>query len=91
MLQGSLAYVAQQAWIQHATVKDNILFGKPFDSHRYQQVLEACALTADLKILPAGDLTEIGEKVAIYSCFIIHKMLRIIFLIFNAGTGPKNI
>ena len=29
---------------------------------RYLQVLAACALQPDIDILPAGDLTEIGEK-----------------------------
>ncbi|XP_053368772.1 ATP-binding cassette sub-family C member 10 [Clarias gariepinus] len=55
-------FVAQEPWIQHATVRDNILFGKDFDSGLYQAVLEACALTADLNILPNGDQTEVGEN-----------------------------
>ncbi|KAL8596852.1 hypothetical protein ACOMHN_060660 [Nucella lapillus] len=59
---GTTAYVPQQAWLQHATVRDNVLFGRPLNQHRYQQCLHACALSADLNILPAGDLTEIGEK-----------------------------
>ena len=63
LTQGSVAYVAQQAWIQNATVRDNILFGKPFDEQRYNRILDACALRPDLQILPAGDATEIGEKV----------------------------
>ncbi|XP_066504379.1 ATP-binding cassette sub-family C member 10 isoform X2 [Hoplias malabaricus] len=53
---------AQEPWIQHATVRDNILFGKDFDSGFYQAVLEACALTDDLNILPDGDRTEVGEN-----------------------------
>ncbi|CAI5775246.1 canalicular multispecific organic anion transporter 1 [Podarcis lilfordi] len=61
-VQGSIAYVSQQAWIQNATLKDNILFGSPFDEARYQQVIDACALLPDLQLLPGGDLTEIGEK-----------------------------
>ncbi|XP_058043060.1 ATP-binding cassette sub-family C member 2 isoform X2 [Ahaetulla prasina] len=61
-IQGSMAYVPQQAWIQNATLKDNILFGSPLDETRYQQVLEACALLPDLQLLPGRDLTEIGEK-----------------------------
>uniref|UniRef100_A0A8D2LBI3 ABC-type glutathione-S-conjugate transporter n=1 Tax=Varanus komodoensis TaxID=61221 RepID=A0A8D2LBI3_VARKO len=61
-IQGSVAYMPQQAWIQNATLKDNILFGSSFDEARYQQVLEACALLPDLQLLPGGDLTEIGEK-----------------------------
>ncbi|XP_016987824.1 multidrug resistance-associated protein 1 isoform X5 [Drosophila rhopaloa] len=59
---GKLAYVPQQAWIQNATVRDNILFGKPYDRKHYNKVIDACALRADIDILSAGDLTEIGEK-----------------------------
>ncbi|KAF9581339.1 hypothetical protein BGW38_001686 [Lunasporangiospora selenospora] len=50
------------AWIQNATVKDNILFGLPLDEARYQQVLRDCALERDMQILPDGDQTEIGER-----------------------------
>ncbi|XP_063223005.1 ATP-binding cassette sub-family C member 3-like [Bacillus rossius redtenbacheri] len=59
---GSIAYVPQQAWIQHATLRDNITFGTPFDHARYQRVIDACALRSDLAILPGGDQIEIGEK-----------------------------
>ena len=61
-LNGSVAYVPQQAWIQNATVKDNILFGRPFEEEAYNKVIEACSLLTDLQIMPAGDKTEIGEK-----------------------------
>lgn len=61
-VKGSVAYVAQQAWIQNATLRDNILFGEPYDEDRYNRILDACALRPDLEILPAGDATEIGEK-----------------------------
>ncbi|XP_060071681.1 multidrug resistance-associated protein 1-like [Ylistrum balloti] len=61
-VKGSVAYVAQQAWIQNATLQDNILFGKPKSQSEYSNVLDACALKTDLEILPAGDQTEIGEK-----------------------------
>ncbi|XP_078079204.1 ATP-binding cassette sub-family C member 2 [Mustelus asterias] len=61
-IKGSFAYVPQQAWIQNNTLQDNILFGSKREESRYQQVLEACALLADLELLPAGDQTEIGEK-----------------------------
>ena len=61
--QGSVAYVPQQAWIQNATVRDNILFGKAYNERLYKSTLKACALETDLEILPAGDQTEIGEKV----------------------------
>ncbi|XP_055866421.1 multidrug resistance-associated protein 1-like isoform X2 [Biomphalaria glabrata] len=61
-IKSSIAYVPQQAWIQNATLKDNILFGKEEDPDVYDKVLEACALKPDLEILPGADLTEIGEK-----------------------------
>ena len=61
--QGSIAYVPQQAWIQNKTLKDNILFSKPYRSTLYENTLSACAMVEDLKILPGGDMTEIGEKV----------------------------
>ena len=57
-----LAYVPQLAWMQNATVKENILFGKVPNSKFYEQTIDACALRSDLKILPGGDQTEIGEK-----------------------------
>ena len=61
-LSGSVSYVEQQHWIQNATVRDNILFGSEFDARKYARVVKGCQLTHDLSILPAGDLTEIGEK-----------------------------
>uniref|UniRef100_H0WIX5 ATP binding cassette subfamily C member 2 n=1 Tax=Otolemur garnettii TaxID=30611 RepID=H0WIX5_OTOGA len=61
-IKGTIAYVPQQSWIQNGTIKDNILFGSEMNEKRYQQVLEACALLPDLKMLPGGDLAEIGEK-----------------------------
>ncbi|XP_043683570.1 multidrug resistance-associated protein 1 isoform X4 [Vespula pensylvanica] len=59
---GSIAYVSQQAWIQNATLQDNVLFGKPLNKALYNRVIDACMLGPDLQMLPAGDQTEIGEK-----------------------------
>ncbi|KAJ8384011.1 hypothetical protein AAFF_G00212550 [Aldrovandia affinis] len=61
-LRGSVAYVPQQAWIQNATLQDNILFGRERKDSWYWRVMEACAMLPDLDILPARDATEIGEK-----------------------------
>ena len=63
LFQGSVAYVPQQAWIQNNTVRNNILFGTTLQQEEYDECVAACALTPDLDILPAGDLTEIGERV----------------------------
>ncbi|KAG8972657.1 hypothetical protein FRC05_009668 [Tulasnella sp. 425] len=60
--EGGVAYAAQEAWIQNASVKDNILFGSPYDESRYLRVLKQCALERDLSLFEAGDATEIGEK-----------------------------
>nr|AIN44105.1 multidrug resistance-associated protein 5-like protein [Laodelphax striatellus] len=54
--------VSQTPWLQNGTIRDNILFGKPFDHNRYKKVLHACALNEDLKILPGGDLANVGER-----------------------------
>ncbi|XP_070181093.1 ATP-binding cassette sub-family C member 10-like [Littorina saxatilis] len=61
-LKQGFALAAQESWIQNATVRDNILFNQPYNATRYEAVLWACALTEDLKVLPAGDQTEVGEN-----------------------------
>ncbi|KAI7989072.1 ABC transporter C family member 13 [Camellia lanceoleosa] len=38
------------------------LFESNMDQHRYQKVLEKCSLIKDLKLLPFGDCTIIGER-----------------------------
>ena len=57
-----MAYVAQQAWIQNLSLRENILFNQPYHKDKYNEILEACALNADLDMLPGGDTTEIGEN-----------------------------
>ena len=64
-LQGTTAYVPQQAWLQNVTLQNNILFGDPVRRTFYGDVIEACALRKDLDLLPAGEQTEIGEQVSI--------------------------
>ncbi|GIQ82626.1 hypothetical protein KIPB_003794, partial [Kipferlia bialata] len=62
LVHGSVAYCPQSAWIMNETIKNNILFGKPFDADRYAATIEMCALGPDLDLCPAGDRTEIGER-----------------------------
>lgn len=59
---GSVAYCSQQAWMQNATLRENVLFGKPWDRRKYDETLHVCQLGPDVAMLPAGDETEIGEK-----------------------------
>ncbi|RHZ09319.1 hypothetical protein DYB31_002623 [Aphanomyces astaci] len=64
---GRVAFFAQQPWIQNLTIRENILFGLPYDRVKYNNVLEACALAKDLTLFAAGDRTEIGSKGVIVS------------------------
>ncbi|KAF7728803.1 hypothetical protein EC973_005429, partial [Apophysomyces ossiformis] len=62
ILPGGVAYVSQTAWLQNASIRDNILFGLPYVENRYKETLLVCALDKDLSIFEDGDHTEIGEK-----------------------------
>lgn len=43
-------------------MRENVCFGSEFDERKYIETVLACQLEADIKLMPAGDLTEIGEK-----------------------------
>jgi ABC-type multidrug transport system fused ATPase/permease subunit len=60
--QNGVALCLQTAWVMEGTVRENILFGAIYDETRYRAVLHQCALLQDLKLWPAGDMTELGEK-----------------------------
>ncbi|KAF1333300.1 Atp-binding protein, partial [Globisporangium splendens] len=62
MRSDQVAYYSQQTWIQNLTVRDNILFGLPFDPEKYDRVVDACGLRPDFKQFLAGDMTEIGQR-----------------------------
>ncbi|KAF2970424.1 hypothetical protein GQX73_g3089 [Xylaria multiplex] len=62
ILPGAVAYVAQIPWIENATVKDNIIFGLPYDDYRYKKTTEVCALTKDIEMFSDGNETEIGAN-----------------------------
>ena len=61
-INGSISYVAQTAWIQNDTLRNNILFYKEYDQVKYEKTLRLCELSQDLASLIGGDQTEIGEK-----------------------------
>lgn len=58
----SIAYCPQEAWIMNASVKENILFGHKYDEKFYNATVKACQLLPDIKVLPDGDDTMVGEK-----------------------------
>ncbi|RPA89809.1 hypothetical protein L873DRAFT_1831877 [Choiromyces venosus 120613-1] len=66
-----VAYVAQTAWLQSLTIKDNILFGSPYEEKRYNTVVKACGLSEDIEKLDAGDLTETWSCVNIVLTFLV--------------------
>lgn len=58
----SIALATQSPWIVNGSIKDNIIFGKPFDEKRFNDAIELAAMTTDLQILPYGKDTMIGER-----------------------------
>lgn len=62
ILDTAIAYVAQNPWMENATIKENILFGLPYDRQRYRQTLFASGLEKDMTMLSDGDLTDIGAN-----------------------------
>ncbi|KAK3734852.1 hypothetical protein QZH41_005914 [Actinostola sp. cb2023] len=57
-----MASVSQIPWIFTGTVRENIIFGKPFDQTRYEKVLEVCDMNPDIHEFPKGDLRVIGQR-----------------------------
>ncbi|XP_054783331.1 putative ABC transporter C family member 15 isoform X1 [Prosopis cineraria] len=61
-ISGTKAYVPQSPWILTGNFRDNITFGKEFNSVKYEKTIEACALIKDYELFSCGDLTQIGER-----------------------------
>ncbi|KAL0104953.1 hypothetical protein PUN28_016533 [Cardiocondyla obscurior] len=59
---GGISYASQEPWVFGSTVRQNILFGQPYERQRYQKVIKACALSRDFKQFPQGDQTVVGER-----------------------------
>ncbi|CAF4608410.1 unnamed protein product [Rotaria sp. Silwood1] len=66
-LHGSFCYVPQESWIFSSTIKNNILFGKDYDSQLFQRVVQATALDSDFAQLPHGENTLVGDQGAMLS------------------------
>ena len=60
--QGAVVYVPQTAWVFSGTIRENVLFGQPYDKPKYTRVMEACALTEDIQRFPEYDQTVVGER-----------------------------
>jgi ATP-binding cassette, subfamily C (CFTR/MRP), member 10 len=62
MVRGSVAFVRQTPWIFNGTIRENILCGREYDSHKYHSVLSSCCLLPDMDQFARGDATEVGDR-----------------------------
>ena len=46
-VRGAVAYVPQESWIFNDTLRNNILFGLPYDEERYRAAVEGARMTRD--------------------------------------------
>ena len=66
--------------MQNATIRENICFGRPFDSEKYWKAVHDACLDADLDVLPNGDMTEVGERVMNLISFFL-QVAEVLFLL----------
>ncbi|CAH1244777.1 ABCC3 [Branchiostoma lanceolatum] len=59
---GKVGYASQQPWVFSGTVRQNILFGRPYKEDTYDKTIQVCALEKDLELLPHGDMTLVGDR-----------------------------
>jgi ABC-type multidrug transport system fused ATPase/permease subunit len=62
IIPNKIAFVAQTAWLENKTIKENIHFGLPHLEERYRKTIDVCALRPDLDVMEDGDNTEIGPN-----------------------------
>lgn len=62
LINGSLSYASQEPWIFSGSIRSNILFTEEYDEDRFKTVIKVCGLERDLKLLPHGDATTVGEQ-----------------------------
>ncbi|KAG8825602.1 hypothetical protein FRC17_008601 [Serendipita sp. 399] len=57
----NIGYTSQEAFIMPGTIRENILFGAPYDETWYNTVISACALVVDLNRMQSGDGTKLTD------------------------------
>ncbi|PVU98898.1 hypothetical protein BB559_001183 [Furculomyces boomerangus] len=57
-----VAYSSQSPWIFGGTIRDNIIFGLPYDEEWFKTVVSACSLDRDFEMLENKCLTLVGER-----------------------------
>jgi ABC-type transport system involved in cytochrome bd biosynthesis fused ATPase/permease subunit len=58
----TIAYASQSPWIINGTLKENILFGRVFDSDWFWKVIDVCAMEHDLALLENKEDTMLGDR-----------------------------
>lgn len=48
-IHGKVSFCSQEPWLFQGSVRNNILFGLPFDDIRYRRVVNVCALNKDFE------------------------------------------
>ncbi|CAB3237240.1 unnamed protein product [Arctia plantaginis] len=61
-VKGRVSYACQESWLFPGTVRENILFGLPYDVDKYKEVCRVTCLQPDFKQFPYGDLSLVGER-----------------------------
>lgn len=59
---GSISFASQEPFLFSGSIRQNILFGQPYDSERYHTVTRICALEQDFRQFSHKDHTIIGER-----------------------------
>ncbi|CAI5495595.1 unnamed protein product, partial [Closterium sp. Naga37s-1] len=54
--------VHQEPWVFAGSIRDNVLFGAPWDPIRYQQVMHACALHEDTAAMAGGNEAGVADR-----------------------------
>lgn len=60
-IEGTISYAPQNPWVFPSSIKQNILFGQPYNETKYKKILEICALQFDLDGLANGDDTILSD------------------------------
>ena len=59
---GDISYCDQSPFHMNGTIQESIVAFSGFDKRWYSSVIDACALTEDLRQIPLGDQTRIGSR-----------------------------
>jgi ATP-binding cassette subfamily C (CFTR/MRP) protein 4 len=61
-VEGTLGYTGQEPWVFAGTIRQNVLFGLPYEQQKYKRILNACALAKDMELFQYGDRTLVGDR-----------------------------